>query len=275
MQTYKLICADLDATLLNSEMTISEENEKAIQALAEQGVHFVPNTGRTFKEIPETIRSNPHIRHIIYSDGAAIYDKETDSTDGCFLPRALYLRILDLLNEYESLSTVRTGGISFLDERQFNVECMNYHQVGKYYQDFIFATNVPVKNFDSFSHTIDNVEMICTFFHDDRDCEECVKRIEEIGGTMIVSSMVHNIEILSEHAGKGTALLRLADRLGIDQKETIAVGDSKNDCDMLRAASLGIAVKNAWPELKEVADTVADCTNDEHIASYLLKNYFA
>ena len=90
---------------------------------------------------------------------------------------------------------------------------------------------------------------------------------------MIVSSFAHNIEIISERAGKGKALHRLARLTGIDPSETIAVGDSSNDSEVIRAAGLGIAMKNAWDELKEIADEVADCTNDEHVAKYILENY--
>ncbi|MBE6589691.1 MAG: HAD family phosphatase, partial [Ruminococcaceae bacterium] len=205
MQNYKIVSADLDSTLLSSDMTVSRENEEAIHALAQQGVHFVPNTGRTFGEIPEAVKQNPDIRYIIYSDGSAIYDKQSDTTKGAYLPRELYLRMLSLLKEYEALSSVRTGGVSYVDANQFTEECMIYHQVGKYYRDFLFETNVPVEKFDEFCQGLDDIEMICTFFHDDEDCKACIARLEQMGGVMIVSSMVHNIEILSTDAGKGNA----------------------------------------------------------------------
>lgn len=274
MQHYKIVSADLDMTLLSSDMTLSPENEEAIRVFREKGIHFVPNTGRTFSEIPLQIRKNPDIRYVIYSDGAAIYDKETDSTEGAYIPQELYRSILRLLGEYETLSTVRTGGVSYADDEQFNEECMICHQVGKYYRDHLFQTNVPVKNFNDFCQSAEDVEMICTFFKDDEECRDFCARLEELGGVTIVSSIPHNIEILSENAGKGKAMLRLAKRLGITQEETLSVGDSKNDVDMIRAAGLGIAMKNAWEVLKEEADTVAECTNDGHVAKYLLEKYF-
>ena len=274
MQPYKLISIDLDSTLLSSDMTVSEENEKAIRTLSKKGVYFVPNSGRTLSEFPASIKENSDIRYLIYSDGAAIYDRETDTVSGAYLDEDIYQRLLKLLGEYESYLSVRRDGISYVDAETFTEECMIYHRVGKYYRDFLFETNVPVENFDAFCRSLRNVEMICVFFHDDNALEEYTKRIHALGGTMTVSSMEHNIEVLSDRAGKGNALLRLAKSLGIEKEETVAIGDSKNDSDMLEKAGRGLAVRNAWEELKAVADEVLPCSNDEHVARYLLNTYF-
>lgn len=52
MPDYKLIASDLDGTLLLPDMTVSPQNLQAIQVLAQKGVHFVPASGRTLREIP-------------------------------------------------------------------------------------------------------------------------------------------------------------------------------------------------------------------------------
>ena len=274
MQTYKLISSDLDTTLLSSDMTLSKENEEAIHALAQKGIYFVPNSGRTLSEFSPQILNHPDIRYLIYSDGAAIYDRITGETLSAYLNQNVYTELLSIFAKYECYITVRFGGVSYVNEKLFNEERMVYHRIGKYYRDFLFATNHPTKNFDSFCKELSDVEMICAFFRKDEELAECCNRIQALGGTMIVSSMEHNIEILSENAGKGTAMLRLAKSLGIEQEETIAVGDSTNDTDMITKAGLGLAVNNAWQELKDSADLVLPCTNDEHVAEYLLKTYF-
>ena len=69
--SYKILCSDLDGTLLNSDSEISAENLAAIQAVAEKGVFFVPSTGRTFAELPQQLREHPSIRYIIYSNGCS------------------------------------------------------------------------------------------------------------------------------------------------------------------------------------------------------------
>ena len=70
-----------------------------------------------------------------------------------------------------------------------------------------------------------------------------------------------------------SALHALCDMVGVSYLDTISVGDSDNDISITESAGLGIAVSNANELLKEVADEVI-CSNDEHIAAYLLAHYF-
>ena len=273
MANYKLISYDLDGTLLNSEQEISEENNQAIKNLAEKDVLFVPNSGRAFQEIPPEIRNHPNARYIIYSDGAVIYDRETDTKDTAFIDADKTRLVWDILREYEYFAIVHRAENAFVDSQKSTVECMDYHNVSPGFQKVVFESNVHVNDLFADCYEKDDLEMICAFFRSDEDLEECARRVMALGGLMIVSSFAHNIEIISDRAGKGKALHRLAAMLGIDPEQTIAVGDSSNDSEVIRAAGLGLAMKNAWNELKEVADEVVDCDLDEHIAKYILEHY--
>jgi hydroxymethylpyrimidine pyrophosphatase-like HAD family hydrolase len=69
--------------------------------------------------------------------------------------------------------------------------------------------------------------------------------------------------VLPPGTGKGRALARLARRLGIRRRETLAVGDWYNDTDMLAWAGIGVAMGNAPAEVQAAADWVtADCEQD-------------
>ena len=59
------------------------------------------------------------------------------------------------------------------------------------------------------------------------------------------------------------ALLKLAEHLGIDARNTVAIGDYNNDVPMLEAAGLGVAVSNACKEALDAADVVT-VSNEEH-----------
>lgn len=64
------------------------------------------------------------------------------------------------------------------------------------------------------------------------------------------------VHIKSKKINKGTGLKRIAQMLGLDAREFVAIGDSPNDIEMLKASGFGVAVGNAHPEVKRVARMV-------------------
>lgn len=69
------------------------------------------------------------------------------------------------------------------------------------------------------------------------------------------------VHIKSRKINKATGLTRLSGLMGIDVKDFVAMGDSSNDIEMLEVSGFGVAVGNAHPALKAVADMV---TEGEH-----------
>jgi Cof subfamily protein (haloacid dehalogenase superfamily) len=63
------------------------------------------------------------------------------------------------------------------------------------------------------------------------------------------------LDLLPIGVSKGWALERLATRLGVDRKETMAIGDNWNDLQMLEWAGQGIVMANAAAELRTLAKT--------------------
>ncbi|KAF6261087.1 sucrose-6F-phosphate phosphohydrolase-domain-containing protein [Scenedesmus sp. NREL 46B-D3] len=58
------------------------------------------------------------------------------------------------------------------------------------------------------------------------------------------------IDLLPQHAGKGSAMLHVMHRYSFDAASTVAAGDSANDLLMLKQAALSIIVGNSAPEVK-------------------------
>jgi hypothetical protein len=63
------------------------------------------------------------------------------------------------------------------------------------------------------------------------------------------------LDLLPAGVSKGWALERLAARLGVDRKETMAIGDNWNDVDMLEWAGQAVMMGNAAPGLRTLAKT--------------------
>jgi hydroxymethylpyrimidine pyrophosphatase-like HAD family hydrolase len=82
------------------------------------------------------------------------------------------------------------------------------------------------------------------------------------------------LEITDRRATKGQALKALADLHRIPREQVAAVGDSLNDIDMLLYAGTGVAVANARPEVKAVADFVTASNLEDGVAVFI-RRYIA
>jgi len=80
------------------------------------------------------------------------------------------------------------------------------------------------------------------------------------------------VEINHKDATKGKALLVLAEHLGVPVERVFAMGDSDNDLSMIAAAGMGIAMGNAKPAVKEIANAVT-LTNNEDGVAHAIETY--
>ena len=70
---------------------------------------------------------------------------------------------------------------------------------------------------------------------------------------------------------KSRAMNYAMEFLGIPFEQSIAMGDSMNDFDMIEKAGIGVAMGNAVPEIKDIADMITDDVNSAGVASALEK----
>jgi Cof subfamily protein (haloacid dehalogenase superfamily) len=268
---YRAIASDLDGTLFNKEMRVSEENLEAIEEISKLGVEFVPTTGRTLAEISADLLENPNIRYIIYSNGSGIWDKKKNEHTYACMSKPLASTILDILASYEVHITVRANGKTFVNAKTQNEEMREYNRVSYYHGLVLDSHAERVDDFGTFLRSLDAVEVFSVFFHSDEEYAKCREVLSEISEVSFVTTLAHNYEIFSAKSGKANAIGALAALLGATTDEIISVGDSHNDMSMIRAAGLGLATANAKEDLKRVAKGVI-CSNDEHIAKFILEN---
>ena len=72
---------------------------------------------------------------------------------------------------------------------------------------------------------------------------------------------------------KGYGLKWLADYLGIDIKETIAIGDNYNDVEMIKAANLGVCVISANDDVKANAQYVTKLDYDQGAVKEVIEKF--
>ncbi len=81
------------------------------------------------------------------------------------------------------------------------------------------------------------------------------------------------VEIFTPESNKGQGLAYVANYLGFSNEDIIAIGDGHNDIEMIEYAHLGVAVKNAHPDLLKVADLILEETSKEDVVRKFLKQF--
>jgi Cof subfamily protein (haloacid dehalogenase superfamily) len=89
------------------------------------------------------------------------------------------------------------------------------------------------------------------------------------------SDLSYNLEIMPAGVSKGSALLALANRLGIAAASILAIGDNYNDISMLQAAGFGVAMGNAPKAVQRQAKQITSSNNEAGVAAAVLRWAYA
>lgn len=270
---YKMVATDLDGTLLDETGRLSKENLKALETLTQIGVLVVPASGRALEEMPKEIQDCPYFRYYIASNGAAIYDKESGFMQEWSFSREQGKKILDLLTSCDTISLIHIGTKTYMEESTHDPACYASFNMNATWQSYCMSYLVPIPGQLAFAYAQESIQSFTTFFRHKEELKAVWQVLSKDSSISLAQTDPFNIEIFSSLAGKGTALLHLANHLGIDRNATIALGDSTNDLSMLKAAGLGLAVENAVPKAKKTADGVI-CHHNDHCLKYLLEHYY-
>lgn len=270
-QKIRLIASDLDGTLLNPRKRISDRNLQAITRAADQGIAFVPSTGRIFSALPEQIRNLPFLRYCITVNGGGIYDREEERTIfQAEIPEKRGQELFQFIHRYHTM-------YDCYQEGQGYVSAAYYEQMSQYIpeelQSMYKVTRKPVPDLESFLVGRGSLQKMQLFFQDLELRKQAIREIGEAFPDMSVTSSVYcNIEINIAEANKGNALRILCQQLGIDMAEVVAFGDGSNDVTMLQAAGVSVAMENGDAEAKNAAKYLT-ATNEEDGVAVFLENY--
>lgn len=272
-QRYRMICSDLDHTLLMPDKTISPKTKDVLTRLIQKGIQVVPSTGRAFWSLPKDIMEFEGIRYAIVSNGAAVYDvKEKKALISLTLPEDFASQLFHFLKEKKEWVTYEcfVAGQAYTSQYYFNNPA-DFGIQGEYERNYVQSTRIPVPDIEEFvlahSSELDALDVI--IFPEERD--RVIREIKEaFSGIYLTSSVAHLIEISNEKAGKHNAMLALAEFLGISIEEVMAFGDGDNDSEMLATAGLGVAVSNAGALCKKAADLIIGDSAKEAVADFLV-----
>ena len=96
--------------------------------------------------------------------------------------------------------------------------------------------------------------------------DEIWRRLEDLGGLRVTSSIPDNLEINAGDADKGSAVLAVAGMLGLSQENVLALGDNGNDVTMLKAAGVSVAMGDGSQEAIAAAGYTTVPHNEDGVA---------
>lgn len=98
--------------------------------------------------------------------------------------------------------------------------------------------------------------------------EDFVRLADRLGlrGTNYFIGWTAWLDLAPEGVTKASGLAGVAQRLGVDRGDVLAIGDGRNDIDMLRWAGRGVAMGQAPDEVKQAADAVTASVHEDGVA---------
>ncbi len=258
----KLILIDSDDTLRKSDGNISERTKNVITQLKKQKYHIVVCTARPRYHALKVSQEINGDEFLVSSNGAEIYDIQNKTIlSNTFIEKKDIYLLIDYAQKHNLRFILTTDNIEYVtkDIRNNNQKLID---LNKYKQQL---SNINIKQ--------------CMFI--DKNQEEIEKAKEYVmnyNSLNIVNEIKEDdfyeekwFSIGSINSSKGNALKFLADYLNIPIKNTIAIGDDKNDISMLQASGFSVAMENSTIDVKSIADYVILSNNLDGVALFLEK----
>ncbi|MDR3598378.1 Cof-type HAD-IIB family hydrolase [Clostridium sp.] len=266
MNNFKMICLDIDGTLLNSNHQITKRVKSAINVVAnEKKIPVILVSARMPKGITFLQRELEIEQPIICYSGALILDKDNNVLSKEFI------NVINL-NEVYKLTKSNNIHMSLYKDNEWYIEEMDY-----WAKQESEITNI-IPKITNFKELMEQWKQEGT----GPNKILCMAKPEEIkilkenindGDLNIYPSKPTYLEIMPNKASKTSAINCLQKEFNIEDKsQIIAMGDNYNDIDMIEYAGLGIAMGNAPEDVKKHADYVT-LTNDEDGVAEALKKY--
>jgi len=263
---YKLIAIDMDGTLLREDKTISKETLRAIQRAKSKGVKIVLSSGRPIDGIKRYLKELDLIRdgdYAIAYNGALIQETKTNE----IIAKTL-MKFEDVSYLYD-ISKKLNVNIHLLTKNSCLTPKWNpYSQIEK------DINEIPLEIVD-FNNLPEDTSIVKIMMVDDpKILTEAIEKLpqEVYERYSVLRSSPYFLEFLDKKVNKGYGVALLANKLEIKSDEVICIGDAGNDIHMLQFAGLGVAMGNAFPEVKEAADYIT-LTNEENGVAHVIDKF--
>lgn len=274
---YRLIALDIDGTLLNPQGQITPRVKEAVRAATQKGCIVTLATGRRHRPARQiAIELGIEVPLILYS-GNLIYDTAQEKP---LLHRTLGPAFVKMALEF--LSEMRVGAAILQSplhgERIFIGPGEETDPYLKAYAARPERADLMVRCTPRQLLEVPDPLVVCGIGPGRLEATllNNLKRWGNFDSNLYSYSLrtapltdLYGFDFLPPDHNKGYALIWLAHHYGLELAETMAIGDSHNDLDMLETAGLGVAMQNAAEIVKARADVITASNAADGVAEAL------
>lgn len=257
---YKLVVSDMDGTLLDDDKRIPNKFWSLLEQLRSRGVSFAVASGRPLQTLQQQFQNAPvPINYIAENGGVVFYSNHAVPTTSIEPTNAA--RLLDIIEAHPEIP----WGLVVCHVDKAYVAWRNEDfltEVRKYYIAHEIVDNLR-------AYLSDQVVKlsICVLTDAETVGAPLLTPVHDVFFPVIAGK--HWIDVMNPEINKGAALRALARSLEIPMEQTLAFGDYLNDYELLEQAGTAIAMENAHPKLKAIADEIAPSNNDHGVVQVL------
>ena len=264
LMDVQIIALDIDGTLTDDQKNISNLTLEALIEAEKKGIRLVLASARPASglfSIRDQLKMEQFGGILMSYNGGRITDCAGNTFYEISMGLTMTRRILRFLEELPVTVIVDDGKMFYVTDKngyKVEYECRNNQmqctEVGNL-ADWLTFSPIKILLAVDPMKIYEVQEQIRNFLPED---------------LTVVRTAAFYLEIFPRRINKGQGLCDICRILKIDVRNSIAFGDSENDIPMLKAAGIGIAMKNAEMDVKKASD-MSTLSNNEDGIPYALR----
>lgn len=268
----RAIFIDVDGTLRSQQGEISARNQAALQLAQSHGIETVICTGRPRQHALELCRSIKSGDYCVFCNGAGVLDvKQNKLLYKSLIPSELTLKICEL-----GWSLPNSEGIFW------NFECVDAHYLSREVEGHMNGKIVIPEPLEAFLDHHEVMQLVACHLDDIDLMRKFSQKVSsENFGLKVLNQQKHManpafppkgipyIDFGNNDTSKGLGVREFCKLVGFSSRDCVAIGDDDNDLSMFEECGYKVAMDNALPEVKAMADFITKDNDHDGVAEFI------